>query len=383
MRFLGPPMRPRLLFALLLVALVHASAITVAPESVSAARRQVPFGWLGVTASGPALSVSIDLSREMDVMVSAGVESVRPPVYWNEAQPDPYTTDFSLTDRFVAAAAAHGLRVMPVVVGTPGWAALRAGDPYSPPRSPDTYARYLRLLVARYGPRGAFWSEHPGLARVPIRTWQVWNEPNLTIFWSVQPFARGYVRLLRAARDAIKAADPGATVVLAGLVNSSWLDLAKVYQAGGRRYFDMAAVHPYTFFTRNVVRIVALNRSTMASYGDARKPIVVSELSWPSGRGYVRQSFIGKTLTEQGQAQRVAQVLPWLATARRRYRIAQVAWFTWLSPALGSQDPFDYSGLRRLKGGTVFPKPALAAFQTAARRLEGCAKSVRATRCAR
>ena len=149
-------------------------------------------------------------------------------------------------------------------------------------------------------------------------------------------------------------------------------DLAKIYRAGGRRWFDVAAVHPYTSLVRNVVRIVQLNRQTMARFHDAAKSILVGELSWSSGRGHVRESHGFLTTTEQGQAARVAEALPALARVRRRYRISQVFWFDWLSPPIGSPNAFDYSGLRRHEAdGTIVDKPALTAFRTAALRLEG------------
>jgi hypothetical protein len=161
-------------------------------------------------------------------------------------------------------------------------------------------------------------------------------------------------------------------VVLAGLPISSWVDLGKIYRAGGRRWFDLAAVHPYTALVSNVVRIVQLNRTTMSRYHDASKPILVGELSWSSGRGHVRESHGFLTLTERGQAARIAQALPALAAVQRRYRISQVFWFDWMSPPIGSPNAFDYSGLRRReRDGTIVSKPALAAFSTAAARLEG------------
>src|SRR5207248_9639332 len=112
--------------------------------------------------------------------------------------------------------------------------------------------------------------------------------------------ARRYVARLRAGHRAIKSADPGAKLVLAGLPNASWRDLAKIYRAGGRPWFDVAAVHPYTYYVRNVIKLVVLFRSVMARYGDARKPLVVSEFTWSSGRGHVRETTNFKTVTERG-----------------------------------------------------------------------------------
>jgi hypothetical protein len=284
---------------------------------------------------------------------------------------------------------------MPIVVGTPAWAAIRPGDVYSPPRGTGNYAALVAALARRYGPRGDFWTAHPELPRVPIREYQVWNEVSLPGYWSIRPFARAYVALLHAAHDAIKRVDPGATIVLAGLPggrqrfrgepigsNYSWVDLAKIYQAGGRRWFDVAAVHPYTSLAAGVLRVVQLNRQTMARYHDAAKPILVGELSWSSGQGRVRESNGFLTTTEAGQAQRLQEAFPLLARARRPYRISQVFWFNWLSPPLGSPNAFDYSGLRRLEGdGRIVDKPAFAAYRAAARSLEGCAKGALATRC--
>jgi hypothetical protein len=298
------------------------------------------------------------------------VQALRFPVSWATAQPALGALALGAVDRMVGAAASHGLRMLPVVGEAPGWAALHPGDPYSPPRGTAAYASFLAALVRRYGPGGRFWAAHPALAPKPVREWQIWNEPSLSGRWSVQPFAPRYVALLRASYRTIKALDPGAQVVLAGFPNFSWRSLAAVYRAGGRRWFDLAAVHPYTYLVRNVLRIVQLNRAAMARYGDARKPIVLSEVSWSSGHGWVRDVPGFNTLTEAGQAARVAQALPALAAARARYRIAQVFWYTWLSPPLGSPDAFDYSGLRReSSGGRIVSKPALGAFRRAAARL--------------
>ena len=86
----------------------------------------------------------------------------------------------------------------------------------------------------------------------PIREWQIWNEPNQPVFnWSDQPFAADYVALLRDAGAAIKAVDPGAKIVLAGLVGTSWTALQTVYQAGGKSLFDVVAIHPFTLDPEN------------------------------------------------------------------------------------------------------------------------------------
>ena len=287
----------------LLLALIAVFLLPVAPAS--AAERRVPSGWLGVVADGPLTAAGADVDGEWDLMTASGVESVRTAFYWPAVQPqESVPPDLSRFDALVLAAARRRLPVLPIVTGTPGWAATQPGDETSPPRDPALYANLLTTLVARYGPQGTLWAERPDVPPLPVRQWQVWNEPNLTRYWSEQPFARSYVSLLRAAHGALRAADPGAKVILAGLPNESWIALRKIYKAGGRRYFDAVALHPYTGKPRNVVRLAEFARRVMRRYHDGRKPIWITELSWPAAKGRTRNTT-GFETTDAGQASRL------------------------------------------------------------------------------
>jgi hypothetical protein len=379
----------RLLLALVACALVL-------PGTAHAAGRSVPQGWLGVAVDGPVSPYEPD---EWDRMTRAGVESVRVALRWYELQPyapgevpaddaarfelvDGVPTDFTAFDGYVAAAAARGLAVLPVVHNAPAWQAVPPAHFASPPRDPAAFGRFLTTLVGRYGPDGSFWGERPGLRRMPIRAWQIWNEPNIPGFWAVQPFAPSYAAMLRASAAAVRTADPGATVVLAGLTNASWIDLAAIYDAGGRGSFDAVAVHPYTHRVRDVLRVVRLARAEMARRGDGALPVWITELSWPAAVGRAAETYGFEVGTEAEQAQRLRRAVRVLAARRTRLRIGRVVWYTWLSTEQGPGS-FDWAGLRRTRGGRRVTMPALAAFRRAARELQGCAKTRRdARRCA-
>ena len=260
--------------------------------------------------------------------------------------------------------------------GTPRWAASRAHDETSPPRDNKLNTALLRTLVARYGPQGSLWAEHTDDAARPIRDWQIWNEPNLTRYWSPprgQGFARSYVKLLEAADRALKSADRGSRTILAGLPNESWTALRRIYRRGGRGSFDAVALHPYTGKPRNVVRLVELAREEMRRNRDGRKPIWITELSWPAAQGKTLQHG-GFETTEKGQSDRLKEGLPLLVDDRTKLRIGRVYWYTWLSIEGITDSAFDYSGLRRVRAGQVFDAPSLAVFTRLARRLQGCAK---------
>ena len=347
------------------------------PAAADAAKRQVPQGWLGAVVDGPLMEGSlVDGAAEWDRMAGSGVESVRAAVYWSTIQPNgPTDANFAPSDALVLDAARRGLGVLPVVHGTPVWARLHGQDPGSPPRNPAEYAALLTSLVARYGPTGSLWTEHPEVPRQPIRAWQIWNEPNLTRYWNVAPWAPSYVKLLKAADKALKAADPQSKTVLAGLPNESWEALDQIYDAKGRGAFDVVALHPYTGKPKNTVRVVQIVRRHMDERRDRKLPIWVTELSWPAAVGKTKQEGDFAT-TDAGQAMRLESGLKLLAKDRKKYRVERVYWYTWLSVEGQSASAFDYSGLRRLRAGQLVDSPALTIFQRMAKQLQGCSKQL-------
>ena len=360
-------------FALLSITLL---AVLAAPAG--AAERRVPHGWLGVTADGP---MTAGQAGEWHRMPGAGVETVRTAFRWSELQPTPGAVDFRASDAIVAAAAQRGIEVLPVVQHVPPWVAVRPGDVLSPPKDPAAVQAFFAALVARYGPSGTLWRERPDLPRLPIRAWQVWNEPNHAGFWSEQPFAASYVETLRAAATGIRGADRGATVVLAGLTNLSWIALRQLYDAGARGLFDAVALHPFTAKPSNVLRLVRLARREMRKHGDARLPVWITEMSWPAAKGKVK-STLKFNLSDADQARLLNRAMKLLSAARAQLRIEHVFWYTWLSSETGPSE-FDWSGLRRLRDGKRVAAPAMKVFRRWARVLQGCRKAgADARRCA-
>jgi hypothetical protein len=380
-------MRARFVLSVLIV--VAGLAIVPAP----AAAAGVPQGFVGMMADGPFFYPAMDPNAEFGQMVASGVQSIRTLVNWAGMQPyksfasvpqtmrglyqnvDGIPTDYANLDALVGPAAQRGLTVLPVIEYAPTWDSVNARNPASPPASPGPYGRFVAALVRRYGPNGSFWSANPGIRRVPIRMWQIWNEPDFLVYWSQQPFEPGYVRLLRATHSAVKAADPGAKIVLAGLPNFSWTYLAKIYAIhGARNLFDAVAVHPYTSTPASAVKILQMVRAVMNQNGDRHKPILATELSWPSAKGKAKTTFENAT-TEAGQAQKLAQAERLLAADRNGLGLAGFYYYTWITneSAGASVDQFNYSGLLKFidNQGTMV-KPALGAFTRAALGIEGC-----------
>ncbi len=350
------------LLALAIAAIVAFSAPGSAP---AAGGQSVPAGFFGVVANNdPLLSSPSFFSRETGVMRASGVQSVRIPVYWAAMQPEQNgAIRYGALDNLVTALAQRRLSVLPTVLSSPGWAAV---DPHasvvSAPKNDADYARFMVQLVKRYGPRGVFWKAHPRLPQLPIRIWQVWNEPSLTTFWNVRPYAPSYTALLKAAYVAIKQADPGAKVMLAGLPNRSWVALQKLYDAGAEPYFDIGAVHPYTHSPPDVLHIVAINRGVMAKNKDAAKPISLTETGWCTDRfGTVSQ--ITWNTSPAIQAQNLKHLYNAVVRQRTAMHIQSVYWFNWYAPENKNTLAWeDFCGLRTLQHGKTGSTPALTAY---------------------
>ena len=118
-----------------------------------------------------------------------------------------------------------------------------------------------------------------------------------------------------------------------------------------------------------MIRLIEFARKEMRKHGDRRKPVWLTELSWPASKGKTSGPK-GFVTSEKGQASRLKLALKLLAKARKRLKIEHVYWYTWLSRE-GSVSAFNWSGLRRLRDDRVVSARSLAVYRSAARKLEG------------
>jgi Beta-galactosidase len=395
-------MSPRRLASLMLVLAALLCLASAAPAQ--AAKRKVPFGFFGSVFSplmlDPRAVSDPALDQQLALMAGSGVETIRVTVSWDYVEPAPGAYRFSNVDRVVAAAARHGVAVLLNVTATPKWA---SSDPNSVdywrlrPSDPNVFAELMRQLVLRYGPAGSLWAQDPSLPRTPVRRWQVWNEQTANWYWRPPPWAPAYTQLLRASYQAIHSADPGAKVVAGSLIADKdyapWDSIRDLYRAGAKRFFDVVSVHPFTNHgssvsetVKQVVKIIRRVRASMRRSGDARKPIIVTELTWPASVGRVPEdALLGLETTTRGQIQRLKAAYRTLVKLRRKLRVTEVYWYTWATEydTLGSRSvmTFRYSGLTRFSGGVFSPMPLLGTYSRLAAKYEGCRKTGHARYC--
>jgi hypothetical protein len=302
----------------------------------------------------------------------AGVRIIRQALLWKEIEPRRDTYDWEYWDQYVADVASHGITLMPIIFDAPRWRQQRRPRPDwgAMPPKPHAIASFAARLVRRYGPDGSFWRAHADLREVPIRVWQVWNEPNLPRYWAQQPVAAEYVEILRAAHDAIKAEDPGAQVVAAGMPDSKlwhavplYEYITQMYLAGGRGSFDALAVNAYAETPTRMMRNLGQVRRTMRAFRD-RARIWITELGW--GTGGPRYRF---RVNRSQQARYLGQALRKLRDARFRLGIRGFIHYMWQdAEPYGTTPDFWglHTGLLDMNGDE---KPAYSVFSRLGRQL--------------
>lgn len=363
----------------ILRACTAAFAVMAVFGAFASAAQALPAGFWGVVPQS-------NLSAEQFQRLSrGGVESIRIPVGWPSVQPAKGGEfDWSGFDNQVEAAANAGIKVVPFLSGAPEWAVPEqrvpgAGGLMAPAHLPVSgagrtgWSAFLTAAVARYGPTGSFWSAHPGVPDIPIREWQIWNEPNFKYFVA-KPNPTEYGKLVKISSTALKAADPGAKVILAGLFarpkgsrtpagkhkSLNWYAsdfVSQMYKTtpGLKTAFSGAALHPYTIFAKELPGVIEEFRKVLAVNKDGGKGLYITELGWSSGKASTGNRF---AKGPAGQARELRTAFTKLRNKQVAWRLKGVYWFS-VDDAPGACNFCDHSGL--FEAG-FRPKPAWSAY---------------------
>jgi polysaccharide biosynthesis protein PslG len=331
-----------------------------------------PADFVGLVSEDLFAGSRPDRLRKLERQRQAGVRLIRQTFHWNQIETRPGRFDFRIYDDYMADVARRRMHVLPILFSPPEFrsSAPRSGRRRGtyPPRNAAAMAKFAAVLARRYGPGGSFWRDRPRLPRVPIGSWQIWNEPNLPVYWASGPDPAEYTRLLHTVGQAIKRVDPDAEIVSAGLPES---DLGMPFEefvqgmerANAASAYDVLAVHAFAADAGGAIEAVAAARRLLDD-NDDDAAIWVTEIGWASDGP--RSPF---TVGEGGQAGRIGALLAGLAARRRELGVRGVVYYDWKDalPFPGGKDFFGlHTGLLTIDGRA---KPALAAFTRAARQI--------------
>ena len=281
--------------------------------------------------------------RDLLLAKGAGFTWVKVNVAWRDIEgAGKGQFDWRRPDHIVNKAIEYqGLDLLLRIDHSPEWAApgcsnAGAGIIQGPPNNDQDHADFLTAMAARYRGR--------------VRAYEVWNEPNLAREWCGRPpNPAEYARLLKVAYAAIKAGDPDALVISAGLSPTGTFDqnampddvyLDQLYQAMGGSsvgYFDMLGVHAAGYKAPPEMspdeaaakpeyggqrffcfRRAEDLRAIMERYGDGDKQVAVLEFGWTSDP--VHPSYAWHAVSEEEKAAYIVGA----------YRWAREHWAPWI-----------------------------------------------------
>jgi hypothetical protein len=368
------PMRRNLIPALTAAALLAALVLALGGGAATGAPPpRAPAEFFGI---GPQTPLT---DKDAEYMKAGGIGIVRMAVPWSSVQEKRKKGVYNWAglDEGVAVAARHGLKVLPFLYGTPHWLAAKPTTlPIDNARQRSEWKAFLTAAVDRYGPHGEFWKEHaqtgpgpdyePAVPKLPIRTWQVWNEANFFYFAYPASPSR-YARLLVNSSKAIKAADPGAKVILTGLFAKPTAKypkgmpaaefLEEIYKYPGiASSFDGISLHPYAISTKILEEYVEEFHDVTVENHD-RVPLYITEMGWGSQPDFHVDAF---EQGPQGQARQLRGAYTYLLQNRHRLDVKQVYWFSW-KDIQGDCNFCDSVGLFQ-EGAAFRPKPAWKSF---------------------
>jgi hypothetical protein len=279
--------------------------------------------------------------KRLGALKEAGAKWDRCDLWWGRIEPEQGQFVWDDVDWVMKQYKDAGIELMPILCYGSAW---QKSDAPVTDEERRLYARFVHRTISRY--------------KAQVRVWEIWNEPNITPFWSPRPDVKEYAKLLKLAYAAAKQADPECTIVGAVTAGADLRFIEDLFREGGGEWMDAISIHPYQGDLGSLSperggleeQIRTLHK-LLAQY-DCRKPIHITEI------GHRTPGTAGHThVTEAQQAAYLVRTFV-IAQASGAQR---VFWFN-------LQDWEEFWGIIRQD---FTRKPSFAAYQAMTQELEG------------
>ncbi|MGQ9525911.1 MAG: cellulase family glycosylhydrolase [Armatimonadota bacterium] len=282
---------------------------------------------------------------EMEQLAAGGFRFVRMDFVWEAVERQKGLYDFSAYDRLLSALDKHGIRAL--FIFDYSNKLYEADRSVRTPEGRRAFAAFAEAAAKRYAGRGVLW--------------EIWNEPNLEIFWRPQPAVDDYAALVIETAKAIRKADPKATVLAPASSGFPWEFLEGIFRRGVLEVIDAVSVHPYRAQApETALAEYARLRELIAKYAPSGKRIPIVSGEW----GYSLVHHGGIPFSAERQAQYL--VRQWLVNMLNGVLLS--IWYDW------HDDGPDPKETEHNFGTVTFdykPKPSYIAAQTLTSQLSG------------
>jgi len=302
---------------------------------------------------------------EIKMIAAAGFRWVRMDFKWDATERERGVYDFSAYQRLMSGLDQYRIRALFILdYGNPLY------DGGTPPRTENARQAFARWAVAAaktFAGRGVIW--------------ELYNEPNIKMFWPPLPNVDEYIALALVVGRAFRVVAPNEKLIGPATSGNDFPFLESCFKAGLLEYWSAVSVHPYRrsdpesvvheyCYLRELIATYAGRRSVPSAVagGPARVngeeiPIISSE--W----GY---SSAWRGLTENSQSEILAR--QFLTNAGNGIPIS--IWYDWHDDGVDASEPEHHFGVARnayrAHRELIYdPKPAYAAALTLLRCFDG------------
>ncbi len=277
---------------------------------------------LGLCEDYPEESTTLEIIRnDMGLLKRSGIDLLRISFGWDgiEGAKDEY--DWLFWDDFVKMAVdEYGITLIPYIAYTPLWNSTN-DDPndswHFPPKDFDEFGEFVFDLVTRY--------------KDQIKSWELWNEPDIWIFWAGNH--EQFAKLIQIGSEAVRRADPDAVVVLGGLAHDTgWLKtLFRDHDVS--RHVDVVNMHNYYetwvgYPMEDIVDYIHTVDDIVQRYGDGQT-LWMAEVGYSTYRSGSRVSdgYSAYYDYEHTRPYQAVDVVRRLTAALSTAKLSAIAWY--------------------------------------------------------
>lgn len=186
---------------------------------------------------------------------------------------DPANYDFFQTDHYVRSAVNLGANVIFRLGYSAEWDRTPPRH-NQPPASLDQWTRICRQVVRHYTQA---WAGDPGFA---IRYWEIWNEPDIDMFWTGTPDE--FYHLFATTAESLREIDPAIKIGGPGLCNNlGFLDGLLAHCQSRGIALDFVSWHSYHRDPHDLVWFAGEVRRIMNDHGYGDSESILDE--WSQG----------------------------------------------------------------------------------------------------
>jgi len=179
--------------------------------------------------TGTNIHFTKPLAGEMDMLAGTGWQFIRMDLTWSETEREKGVYDFSSYDTLMSNLAQYNMRA--ILILDYSNSLYDDGLSVYTDEGREAFTKWAMAAVDRFQGRNVFW--------------EMYNEPNINVFWKPQPNVTDYIALATSVGKALKASYPFEIYMGPATSQMDWAFIESCFQGGLLKYFDYVSVHPY------------------------------------------------------------------------------------------------------------------------------------------